>query len=96
MKVSVNTEEMREKCYEIRNICNELNNNMNQIENTVLSLGSEWQGDSERAYTAKLIYVRQQFSGITKFLEDYAELMNTFSSQYEEHDKELSTKINLA
>ena len=96
MKVSVNTEEMREKSCEIRSLCSELNNNMRQIENTILSIGSEWQGDAERAYTAKLIYIRQQYSSVTKFVEDYADMLEIISLQYEEHDKELSAKINLA
>lgn len=96
MKVSVDTEEMHAKCCEIRNICSELNSNMDQIESAVLSIGNEWQGESERAFVAKIIYVRQQFSGITKFLEDYADILDTFSYKYEEHDKDLSLKINLA
>ncbi len=96
MKVSVNTDELRERCSELRAVCNDLNGNMNRIETAVLSIGNEWQGESERAFVAKLLYIRQQFNDLTNFIEDCTNLMETFATQYEEHDKELSSKINFA
>lgn len=96
MKICVDTEALDQKCAELRSASAELEDYMNQIESVVLSIGNEWQGDAERAYTARLLYIRQEFRGITGFLEGYAELLETISAKYEAYDKELSSKIYLA
>ena len=96
MKITVDPDALVQRSDDIRMVCNDLNVYMQQIETIVLSIGDEWKGDAERAYTAKLFDLKQKFSGITGFLEEYSSLMEETAGKYEEFDKELSSKINLA
>ena len=96
MVIYADTAEMREMSGELHQIRTELENYMNEIETVVLSIGTEWQGNAERAYTAQLIFLRRQFNGMIRFLEEYAGLLESFSSDYETYDRELSSKICLA
>ena len=94
MTISVDTEALHGRSGEIAAVSGELESCMQQIENVVLSIGSQWQGDAERAYTAKLLMLRQQYAGMTAFLNEYAALLTDFSERYEAYDRELSEKIN--
>lgn len=80
----------------MRYLCGELENVMNEIESFVLSLNGPWQGDAERAYSGKIIYVKKEYSKIMKFFDDYAGVIFNCGEEYEQYDSELSSKIKLA
>lgn len=96
MTVQVDTTQLKQKSNEIKILRNELQNCMNQIEMLVLSMDGGWQGDAEKAYASRILYLKKEFSVILTFFDDYASLLNSFAVQYEEHDRSLSAKIQLA
>ena len=96
MNIQVETSRLIERSNEIRTLKAELLNTMEQIELLVLSANGSWQGDAERAFSEKIIYVKKQFANIATFFEDYAELLKGFAYTYEQQETDLSSKINLA
>ena len=96
MNIQVDTSQLVEKSNEIRTLKADLLNTMEQIEILVLSVNGGWQGDAERAFSEKILYVKKQFANIATFFDDYAELLKAFAYTYEQQETDLSSKINLA
>lgn len=96
MNIQVDTSQLVEKSNEIKALKAELLNTMEQIEIIVLSVNGGWQGDAERAFSEKILYVKKQFASIATFFDDYAELLKGFAYTYEQQETDLSSKINLA
>ncbi len=95
MRICVDVAGIKDMKNDIQKISDDLRTYMEQVENVVLSIDGEWQGEAEKAYVARIVYVKSQFSTVIEFLEQYIKLLDDFSDQYEEHDKELAAKINL-
>lgn len=95
MKISVEPAQLQNKSEEILQLKDELEDRMDQIETLVLSVNGAWQGDAEKAFASRIVYVKKQLLGITAFFEDYAQLLKNFSIDYEEYDTELCSKMNL-
>jgi len=96
MNIQVDTSQLNQKSNEIRSLKIDLLNTMDQIELLVLSVNGGWQGDSERAFSEKILYVKKQFASIATFFDDYSELLKNFAYTYEQQESDLSSKINLA
>ena len=96
MDIRVDTSQLIGKSNEIKALKAELINTMEQIQTLVLSVSGGWQGDAERAFSEKIIYVKKQFASIATFFDDYAELLRGFAYTYEQQETDLSSKINLA
>lgn len=95
MIIHTDPNQMRSKSNAIRTLEAELQNNMENIESLVLSVNGTWQGNSERAYASRILFVKKEFSRIMTFFEDYASLLESFADQYDEFDSGLATKISL-
>ena len=95
MKVNVIPDKLQSSATDIIFYNNELRNQMEQIEMLILSLNGDWQGDAERAFAGRILYVKNQFDHIYQFFDDYAELLKKLAAEYEENDKEISSKIQL-
>lgn len=93
MKITVDTDRMRIIGGEIRNVTAGLRNNMDAMELLVNSMNGEWQGDAERAYAGRLIYVRREFKEIEHFFEEYASLLSRFADEYRSYEDQLAGKI---
>lgn len=96
MNIQVDTSQLVEKSNEIKTIRAELLNTMEQIEILILSVNGAWQGEAERAFSEKILYVKKQFANIAAFFDDYAELLKGFAYTYEQQETDISSKINLA
>lgn len=96
MNIQVDTSQLVEKSNEIKTLKADLLNTMEQIEMLVLSANGGWQGDAERAFSEKVLYVKKEFANIATFFDDYAELLKGFAYTYEQQETDLSSKINLA
>lgn len=96
MNIQVDTTQLLQRSNDIRSVKIDLMNTMDQIEALVLSVNGSWQGNSERAFSEKILFVKKQFSGIATFFDDYSELLKQFAYSYEQQESDLSSKINLA
>ena len=96
MNIQVDTTKLVQKSNDIKSVKLDLMSTMDQIEELVLSVNGSWQGQAERAFSEKIIYVKKQFSGIATFFDDYSELLKQFAYSYEQQEADLSSKINLA
>lgn len=90
MNIQVDTSQLVEKSNEIKTMRAELLNTMEQIEILILSVNGAWQGDAERAFSEKILYVKKQFANIAAFFDDYAELLKGFAYTYEQQETDLS------
>lgn len=96
MNIQVNPSQLVETSNEIKSLKDSLINTMEEIELLVLSVNGNWQGDAERAFSEKIIYVKNQFSSISSFFEDYSNLLKSFAVGYEQQESDLTAKINQA
>ena len=96
MDIQVNTNALADRSFRIRDLKNELNQTMEHIELLVLSVNGSWQGDAEKAFAEKILYVKHQFSHITAFFEEYAALLDSFAVNYDRQDGDIASKINLS
>ena len=62
MQIQVETSHMADKSSEILFLKNELLKTMEQVELLILSVNGVWQGDAERAFAEKILYVKEEFS----------------------------------
>ncbi|MGN1419679.1 MAG: WXG100 family type VII secretion target [Acutalibacteraceae bacterium] len=95
LNIFVDTEQMKGKADAVLNVAYELNENMNRIENLVLNLGCEWQGESERAFAAKILFVRKQFEALYGFLVDYAEVIKCAANDYENTENQILSQMEV-
>ncbi len=95
MNIQVDTSQLVERSSEINALRTELSNIMEQIEILILSVNGGWQGDAERAFSEKILYVKKQFANIANFFEEYAGLLKSFAYTYEQQESDISSKINL-
>ena len=93
MKILVDAERMQIVSTEMRTTIDTLRYNMNSMEVLVNSLNGEWQGDAEKAYASRMMYVRREFKEVEKFFEEFATFLSQFSEDYMRHEDELATKI---
>lgn len=93
MKILVDAERMKVISGEINTTVDTLRNNMDNIELLVNGLNGEWQGDAERAYASRLVYVRKEFKEVEKFFTEYATMLSRFSEEYLRHEDEVAAKI---
>lgn len=96
MDIQVETTRLADGSREIRALKAELLDTMEQIECLVLSMNGAWQGDAERAYAGKILYVKEQFTHIADFFEEYARVLHDFAYAYEQQETAISSQINLA
>lgn len=96
MNIEVNLSRLHEVSNQIKSVNASLLNTMNEIELLILSVNGEWQGDAERAFSEKIIYVKKQFSAISSFFDDYSNLLNSFAVGYEQQESYLTAAINIA
>ena len=95
MKINIVPDKLQSNASEILFLKDELCSQMEQIESLILSLNGDWQGEAEKAFASRILYVKSQFSHISQFFEDYANLLKDFSVKYEENDNDISLKIQL-
>lgn len=93
MKILVDADRMKIVSGEMRTTIDKLRYNMDSLEILVNSLSGEWQGDAEKAYAGKIIYVRREFKEVEKFFEEFATFLSQFSGDYLLHEDELAAKI---
>lgn len=68
--------------------------NMKQIEQFVYSMEGEWQGDAQRAFAGKILYIKEQFQPLFRFLQELTELLKIQAELYEEQEDNIRKKLN--
>ena len=96
MDIQVDSSQLVEKSNEINILTAEMSKIMENIEILILSVNGGWQGDAEKAFSEKILYVKKNFSPIAAFFKEYAELLKSFAYAYEQQEADLTSKINLA
>lgn len=93
MKITVDADRMHSMAAEIRTTVDTLRYNMDTMEILVHSLNGEWQGDAERAFASKILYVRREFKEVEQFFREYASLLERFAEEYIRHEDEVAAKV---
>ena len=93
MKITVDADRMHSAAAEIRTTVDTLRYNMDTMELLVNSLNGEWQGDAERAFASKIVYVRNEFKEVEQFFREYASLLERFAEEYIRHEDEVTAKV---
>lgn len=96
MNIQVETTQLLDKSNDIRLVKDNLAEIMEQIEQLILSVEGDWQGDAERTFSSKIVFVKKQFSNILSFFESYSYLLVSFADSYEQIEDTISSKINQA
>lgn len=95
MKIYIDPEALKDTAGSLLTILSRLNENMDKIEKIVTDLGLEWQGQAEIVFTAKILFIRNQFKALSAFLTDYSEVIRLIAQEYEETEKQLTTKMEV-
>ncbi len=93
MKITVDTDRLRSSSANIRAINAELEKNMGDLAFLVESLNGSWQGNAEKAYSSRLVYVRHEFTELERFFDEYAALLSRFADAYLRHEEKLAAEI---
>lgn len=96
MYIQVDTSNLFEISNEIKSVQADIQHIVDQVEKVVFSSIGSWQGEAERAFAEKIMYVKKQFVDTGAFFDEYANLLKNFAYMYEQQEKDLSSKINLA
>ena len=93
MRITVDADRMHSMAGQIRTTVDMLRYNMDTMEMLVYSMNGEWQGNAERAYASKIVYVRNEFKAVEQFFTEYASLLERFAEEYIRHEDELTAKL---
>lgn len=93
MRICVDADRLRDTANEIQQQITVLRQNMNDIECLVNSLNGEWQGDAEKAYASKILYIRKEYLEVEKFFRDYSSLLLRASEEYIQYEANLASRI---
>ncbi len=93
MKMTVDADRMHSMAAQIRTTIDTLRYNMDAMELLVYSIHGEWQGDAERAFASKIVYVRNEFREVEHFFAEYASLLERFAEEYIRHEDEVTAKL---
>ena len=93
MKINIDTYEMQQYSGDLQNIIFDLEKNMQRIEGIVLTLQSDWQGDSERIYSNKILVLKKQFSYLLEFVKNQSSLMKDISTDFEQTELNIKNKM---
>ena len=94
MKLQYDSTQMRQKADEIRYYNSVLNENMHEIETVVLSLNSEWKGESQKAHSGRLCSMKNEYKRVASFFEEYARLLVEIAEKADSRDESISGRIN--
>ena len=94
MQIYADTDELYQRSEEILVISSDIEKTITQIECLVSSLSGNWQGDSERIYESKIIYLKQLYDELSRFLREYSAVLKNCAERYNQCDAELTSKIN--
>ena len=95
MIVAADRDAMYEASDRIKLIDKELRRIQYDVEQLVYSTCTGWQGDAERAFAEKLIFINEQFNDLHAFVDYYSEMLKRFADSYETLDEETAKKIKL-
>ena len=95
MNIYISPDELKRKANEIAVCASTMNENMIRIQNLILGLGVEWQGNAEKAFTAKLLFVKQQFDFLYDSFIDLSETITVIAGEYEETERQLLSKMEV-
>lgn len=93
MNIYLETDGLISKADDMREIATYLNENMKKIENLVINLGLDWQGKSEIAYAAKILFVKKQFDTLYDFIIEYTETIYSIVNEYENIENQLLSQM---
>lgn len=94
MEINVNTQSMISMAEKASLLKEEIYNEYNQIESLVLSVGADWQGDAERAFASKIVYLKKHFERLEEFFEEFSVFFEKFSEKYEEIERSVINELN--
>lgn len=94
MEIIVETGMLANSVNGIRQIQDELQKVMDDIEYLVLSVNGGWQGNAEKAYAGRIVYVKKEYDNIIAFFDEYSKLLSKFKDEYDIQDDELFNRIN--
>lgn len=94
MEINVNTQSMISLAEKASMLKEEIHNEYNQIESLVLSVGADWQGDAERAFASKIVYLKKHFERLEEFFEELCAFFEKFSEKYEEIERSVINELN--
>lgn len=89
MKIYVNPDGLIDAAHEIRQMLDYLDSNIYNIENLVNNLGTEWQGKSALAYTAKIYYIKKQYKNMYDFIYNYSIALESIANEYIENENNI-------
>lgn len=89
------TEKMKETYVQMMELLHEIRVNMGRIEQLVHETEGDWQGNAEKVFAQKLLFVKEKFVPVYHFWEEYAGWLKEQAEQYEEHESEIHSKLNL-
>ncbi|MCM1244436.1 MAG: WXG100 family type VII secretion target [Roseburia sp.] len=87
-------EQMKQTSEHIFETFQEIQENMKRIEQIVMDVRGDWQGEAEKAFEKKLLYVKAQFAPVQQFWKEYAVQIREQAELYEEHESEIRSKLN--
>ena len=95
MEIKVETNELKNYKQEMIGLSEDLENSMKQLEEVVWSLTGEWQGETQKALSDRIILVKARYERLIEFLRAYANLLGDFSDEFENYEHETAQRINL-
>lgn len=87
-------EQMKQTSEQMLGNVQKMQENMKRIEQIVMDVRGDWQGEAEKAFEKKLLYVKAQFVPLQQFWKEYAVQIREQAELYAEHESEIRSKLN--
>lgn len=95
MEIKVDTQKLIIEKQKMVAISQELETDMTQLEELIWSLSGEWQGETQKALSEKVYQVKKRYEKLISYIVSYADILGSFSSEYEGFEGEIAQKIDL-
>lgn len=93
-QIMVTPDLLNGKAEELRSIKSEHDEAMRKMRTLITGLNEIFKGDAQDALLAKYEGMQPTFTNFSQMIEDYARLLNTAASKFEETDSALRAEIS--
>lgn len=94
MQLLADADALQRSTDRIASIKSELEKELSMIEQAILSLDADWQGNAERVYASKIVYIKNEYKKLIQFYDGLITLIKNVSDRYSELEKSVLLGIN--
>ena len=93
MEIYVDTVSLRDKCNDMQVVSNDIKVCMNKLESVLIETCEQWEGDAEKAFAGRVLYMKKEYMELVSFIDEYISFVRRASDFYDMKEDEIKSKM---